>query len=174
MKVNIGQPATMEEILFQREERAARIESLVQKYSKPVLSISVNIPGDIKLSENSKKVFDEACNIMNKALGNKVLFTEMFVENAGCYALLAVDLKSDDLKLASIDIEDNHPLGRLIDLDVIDLSMKHVSRTDMYKPFRKCLICDENAKICSRSRKHSVAELVSKFDEIVFKWEKTV
>ncbi|MCG8482108.1 MAG: citrate lyase holo-[acyl-carrier protein] synthase, partial [Clostridia bacterium] len=64
------------------------------------------------------------------------------------------------LKEILIDIEDNHPLGRLFDFDVIDKDFTFISRTAVGYEKRKCLLCDEDAAICVRSRSHSYEQLI--------------
>ena len=174
MVFDIGKPATMEEILQGREERAVKVDDLVKKFGLPVLSVSVNIPGSIKLTENSIKVFDEACKEIELGFGERVLYSEVSKSIAGCYGLFSIDSLYTDIKSVAVQIEDNHPLGRLIDADVTDISMKRIGRDEIGMLPRKCLICDSDAKICGRSRTHSVEELIAKFDDIVFEWEKTL
>ena len=48
-------------------------------------------------------------------------------------------------------------------MDVIDVNFEKLSR----KSFRKCLICEEQAQECGRSRKHSIEELQEKVEEIL-------
>ena len=50
-------------------------------------------------------------------------------------------------------------------MDVIDVNFEKLSR----KSFRKCLICEEQAQECGRSRKHSIEELQNKVEEILKK-----
>ena len=53
-------------------------------------------------------------------------------------------------------------------MDVIDINFEKLSR----KSFRKCLICEEQAQECGRSRKHSIEELQNKVEEILSKGAK--
>ena len=48
-------------------------------------------------------------------------------------------------------------------MDVIDVNFEKLSR----KSFRKCLICEEQAQECGRSRKHSIEELQEKVEEVL-------
>ena len=65
----------------------------------------------------------------------------------------------------TVAIEESSQLGRLFDIDIIDINFEKLSR----KSFRKCLICEEQAQECGRSRKHSVEELQNKVEEILKK-----
>ena len=57
MKLNIGMPASMEDILKSREDRVTHQRELLEKYKKPIISLTINIPGDIKLTKNSIVIF---------------------------------------------------------------------------------------------------------------------
>lgn len=173
MKVNIGEPVSLQEILLSREARAKRISELIKKYSLPIISLTINIPGSVKLTQSSIKVFEEACLYLENNLKNQIVFTDTSVFNTGCQAFFVINGIDTDIKLFAVEFEDHHPLGRLVDVDVVNIDSEHISRESLGFQPRKCLICDGKAKVCGRSRKHSVIDLVSKFDEIVSEWEKT-
>ncbi|MEY8292793.1 citrate lyase holo-[acyl-carrier protein] synthase [Carnobacteriaceae bacterium 52-44] len=56
-----------------------------------------------------------------------------------------------------VNIEENHPLGRLFDLDVLMLDQNNEvqgkSRTKLGLPVRRCFLCERPAKDCGRSRR---------------------
>ena len=79
-------------------------------------------------------------------------------EETGPEWMAAVVASAPDLKLKLCELEDQEPLGRLWDLDVI-VADGPLSRSVFGIPPRKCLICDEEAHTCARSRAHSMAEL---------------
>ena len=58
-----------------------------------------------------------------------------------------------------IELEDHHPLGRLWDLDVLAPEQGQLSRQDLGFPARQCLVCDEPAHACARSRRHPLARI---------------
>ena len=64
-------------------------------------------------------------------------------------------------------IEETHPVGRLFDLDVIDINGQKLSRPS----FRKCIICGCQAQECARTRKHSVNEMQSKIEEMLMEFD---
>ena len=65
------------------------------------------------------------------------------------------------LKAATIELEESIPLARLWDLDVFDAKGNLLSRADFALPPRACLVCGNEAKICARTRKHAVDEIVA-------------
>ena len=65
-------------------------------------------------------------------------------------------------KEVTVEIEEKHPLGRLMDIDVIGPDGVPVSRTGDGHPQRRCLICNDDARACMRAATHSVTELLAK------------
>jgi holo-ACP synthase len=63
-----------------------------------------------------------------------------------------------------------HPLGRLWDLDVICPQDGHVGRLSLGLHMRRCLVCDEPAHVCSRSRKHPVEQVVAGVEKMIDDW----
>ena len=64
-------------------------------------------------------------------------------------------------------LEDSVALGRLFDIDVIQTDGMKISRTDLGFSTRKCLICNQEAFVCSRARTHSVKELLEQECQIM-------
>jgi holo-ACP synthase len=88
-----------------------------------------------------------------------VLGRELCLDPTGPEALLVVDAGSRDLKEAATRLEDENPLGRLWDLDVIDPVEGAISRRTLGLPPRRCLLCREDAHVCVRSRAHPLHKL---------------
>lgn len=71
------------------------------------------------------------------------------------------------VKKRAMQLEDNLPIGRLFDIDILDPAGKHLDRVELGGKIRSCLICDKPAKECGRSRAHTVEELQKKTEEIL-------
>ena len=95
----------------------------------------------------------------------KILEIKELDENTGNELFIPVDSTAKKIKDITVAIEESSQLGRLFDIDVIDINFEKLSRNS----FRKCLICEEQAQECGRSRKHSVEELQNKVEEILKK-----
>jgi holo-ACP synthase len=96
-----------------------------------------------------------------------VLKREVRLDPTGPEALLVVDAGALELKQAMTRLEEEHALGRLWDLDVIDPRLGAISRKALGVPARRCLLCDEEAHACGRSRSHSLQELQNAIEEII-------
>ena len=66
-----------------------------------------------------------------------------------------------------LEVEEESTLGRLFDVDVIDIKYNKLSRANFNRAFRKCLICNSAAFECSRSRKHTKDEIFLRSVEIM-------
>ena len=155
----------IDEILNCREKRVVIQNEMIRKYRKPIISFIMNIPGPIKTNDEIKKAFDIGKNlILEKLKENNIEILEIqeLNENTGNELFISANSSAEKIKNMTVAIEESCELGRLFDIDVIDINFEKLSR----KSFRKCLICEEQAQECGRSRKHSIKELQDKIEEI--------
>ena len=158
----------IDEILNCREKRVAIQNKMIKKHNKPVISFTMNIPGPIKTNNEIKKAFDIGKNlILEKLKENNIEILEIqeLNEDTGNELFISVNSLAKKIKNITVSIEEASELGRLFDMDVIDINFEKLSR----ESFRKCLICEEQAQECGRSRKHSVEELQNKVEKILSK-----
>ena len=163
-----GIEVEIDEILDCREKRVAIQNEMIKKYNKPVISFTMNIPGPIKTNNEIKKAFDIGKNLILEKLKEnniEILEKEELNVNTGNELFISVNSSAEKIKNITVAIEESCELGRLFDIDVIDVNFKKLSR----KSFRKCLICEEQAQECGRSQKHSMEELQNKVEEIIKK-----
>ena len=156
---------SLEELLLAREQRAEKQRELIEIYGANLISFMVNIPGKLKNTPLSRKIFYEGLKGLNQKLKEKnvyILYEEICNKSTGMASFILIDINELLLKKLLVDIEDNHPIGRLFDFDVINKNYKVLTRSDIGQASRKCLICEENASICVRSQKHSYEELIKK------------
>lgn len=166
----VSSEITLEQLLEAREQRAGKQKKLIEKYGLPLVSFTINIPGASKKTLVSDKIFHEGCKVLVKKLeenGCTSAYSESNEPETGYEAYFVVNTDKRTLKALMLQIENQHPLGRLFDLDVIGLDGYAISREDLGYSKRKCLLCEQDAHICVRSRKHSTEELVQKIQSIV-------
>lgn len=154
------------EMLEQREKRAEQIEDTKERYpSKSILSFKLNIPGPEKNNPQLLFAFEEGLKLLDDL--NIIVDERLNVTGPEC--ILISNLSSIDLKKKMLKIEDEFYLGRLFDLDVLD-----VDRSTLNIKARKCLICNAEAHVCSRSRKHSLDIVLEKIYEIIEKYQSEI
>ncbi|MDR1049668.1 MAG: citrate lyase holo-[acyl-carrier protein] synthase [Deltaproteobacteria bacterium] len=157
-------------ILQGREDRAAARDGLVKKYRATVISLTLNVPGPDKHPESWSGVFEEGLEAVREALGRKrkaVIFELAARDASGQSALLVADGRAADLKIMAAALEDDHPLGRLWDVDVFDEQGRQLGRETLGAEKRKCVVCGDQAAVCRRSGRHKVKEVAEKMEEIV-------
>ena len=155
---------TLEEMLDARERRVSVQNSLIQTYKTPVVSFTLNIPGPVKVFEKIPEAFEEGCRLIRQTLsesGITVLQERELREKTGYEAFFAADASPLLLKRLMTGLEDATSIGRLYDIDIIKQDGSKVSREETGRESRACLLCGLPAHECSRSRRHSVEELIA-------------
>ena len=144
------------DILNAREARAQRQQQLLAAHRAPLLCFTMNIAGPVKLSPLIQWGFEEGLGLLTQQLPQEnILFREVQVLPTGCEAVFAIDLPAGKIKDLCTELEENHPLGRLFDMDVIDTDGVKLER----KAQRGCIVCGAPGRFCAASRAHSVKQL---------------
>ena len=164
---------TAEDILLERERRIEYQEKLVKQFKMPILVIRVNYPGIDKnnsLSQAITKIMEqEICEVLSISIHYKKNSTTA----EGPIVTMCINMEARDIKAVTINLEQNHFLGRCVDLDVYDGTGRSISRQDFGHAMRKCYICEDIAHNCVRSKKHSFDEvegfIKNKFEEYMEK-----
>lgn len=150
---------TAEDIFLERERRIEHQEKLLEQFKIPLLVIRVNYPGlnkDNRFTQGIIKVIERViCEAFLGSIHNKVITTTA----EGPMVIMSINKSARDIKLITLDIEEKHPLGRCVDIDVYDRSGIGISRNAFGLGMRKCFLCADIAHNCVRSEKHSKNEV---------------
>ena len=158
---------TLEQLLESRDKRAEFQTILLNGYGTPLVSFTVNMPGKVKKNHRSARVFEAGVEAIRESLAGHIVYYKLLDNLTGPEGYFAVDMAVDELKTAMCRIEDQHPLGRLMDIDVLSAPGKHVSRTELGRQPRKCLVCGGMAAACTRRRAHPVEQLIAAIDQLL-------
>ncbi len=151
----------LQKILLSREIRAKRQKEFLALYKKPLICVTVNIPGQDKLTSEAEFIHKTITKTLNIRL-DKFLHAILHVkEFTGVESFFCSDLDANETKKICIEIENSEVLGRFIDLDVIDIDGKILSRKEFGFGERLCYLCDKKAVFCKRARTHSLDELLN-------------
>ena len=186
---------TLEQLLESRDTRAQHQRDLLGKYpGRSLVSMTVQLPGSVKRSNLSLRIAQAGVEAIRKAFSPE--YEELKDLETGYEGFFVVPMHPLELKRRCCGIEDTHPLGRMMDLDVLasasptaaenyfsGLYPKNqfsaaiatptrtdaiiISREDIGLEPRKCLLCDRPARICMRERTHSTELLLQEIERIV-------
>lgn len=160
---------TLQELLDSRDRRAARQGELLSQFpGRVLLCLTVQLPGPEKRNALSLCVARAGVEAVEKSFNP--VFKETNDLETGFEGFYVVDGQPLEVKKAAAELEDTHPLGRLMDLDVIGPEGP-VGRAHIGLPERRCLLCDKPARYCIRARSHTQQELMAKINELVSKYE---
>lgn len=157
----------LNKVLESKEERAIFQKELINNYQLPLISLTLNLIGGYFLYDNWEVLFGKAKNSIEYAFKENIIFREIKMGKWGPEGFWVVNLPKETIKIETIKIEDLHALGRLFDIDVIDIHGNPISRRDFGIEPRKCIICDNSAIECYINKKHKLEELKAKVDEII-------
>lgn len=165
----MGQPTivTLEDMLRARDERSHRQQELVSQYQDGTLLVATIVaPGSEKRNRNTRIVASALQEELDRKFGGRILHRESYDRLTGYELFMVLDIPEDDVKSGTCAIEDHHPLGRLMDIDVIGKDLRPISRSRLGLPGRGCLVCGDDARVCMRAQRHSYEEILAKITQM--------
>lgn len=158
------------DILNAREERVCLIENLIEKYSLPIVCLRINYPGENKDNEITRSISEVLKKEVINVFKDDIVYEEFKFTAEGPLLILVIEEEAFTVKKKTIELEENHLLGRLGDIDVYDKDGNGISRKDLGYPSRKCFICSDMAQNCVRAQKHSINEVIKFIQERYIKY----
>jgi len=150
------QEVTLLQILQEREERARQQRLLLDAHRCPLICFTMNIAGPVKTSPEIERAFAEGLSVLADRLpAESIRFREEKRNVTGCVAMIAAAVSAEKLKEICVSIEEETPLGRLFDLDVLDTDGRKLERAGQ----RGCIVCGAPGRVCAARRVHTVAHL---------------
>ena len=109
---------TLEDLLGSRDARVARQRELLAEHpGMSLLCLTVQLPGPVKRNSISLKIAGEGVDAIRESFSP--VFEDQRDLETGFEAFFLVNMPPFDAKRLACSIEDSHPLGRLMDIDVI-------------------------------------------------------
>ena len=160
---------TLEQLLGARDARSARQLSLTEAWpDRTLVCLTVVLPGSVKRDARSLKVAEAAVEAVREVLAPT--YKELRDLETGYEGYFLVDAPLLDVKKACCEIENEHPYGRLMDLDVLERvgdTVVPVSRERVGEQPRRCLLCDRPARECMRAHTHTPADISAAIDHLL-------
>ncbi len=162
---------TLEEMLLAREERVIRQQHILQYDTSPLVCFTLNIPGPRKTSRKYEEMYETGIEWIKSTFdknGISYVFRTDIRRKTGYEYYVSVKEEIRHVKEFMCRLEDGSQLGRVFDIDVLKSDGTKISRDEIAHNPRKCMLCEKQAQICSRSRAHKVSELVEYINHINF------
>ena len=160
---------TLEQLLEARDRRYERQLALAKEWpDRTLVCMTVVLPGPVKRDARSLKVAEAGVKAVQDVF--TPVHKELYDRETGFEGFFIVDGALLDVKKACCEIENEHPVGRLMDLDVLEPvgeTIVPVERERVGEPPRKCLVCGRLARECMRSHAHPFGEIEAAIDRIV-------
>lgn len=163
-----GRAIPLEELLEAREQRVVLQQKFAKTHQQTVLSVTQLAVGSVKKNALLDTVFQRCLDFLYRYFNeHHIVPTETVIRplETGNEAIFALPVDATAFKQAMIALEEQYPIARLWDLDVISPEGKLLSRSDFGFPPRLCLLCQENAKICARNRTHSADDIINEIQQ---------
>lgn len=159
---------TLDKLLLSRDQRSTRQQELLSEYpDASLVCLTVIMPGNVKRNFFSLITAGAALQSMIECYNGTIKHLSTRDLPTGYEAYLVTTLSHAQAKQIACDIEDSHQLGRLFDIDVILPTGVPMTRQQVDKSPRRCLICDNEARYCMRNHTHSIEELQAKIKELI-------
>ncbi|GHS95377.1 putative apo-citrate lyase phosphoribosyl-dephospho-CoA transferase [Synergistales bacterium] len=158
---------SLKDILDAREERWLRRLELSKRGA--LLTLTLNIPGPDKNPPRWNEVHELAAGEIKDALKGHIIYIDERKTPGGLESHFVTDMSPLELKRYAVSFEENHPIGRLLDADVMDGKGNQIDRKSLGLSSRRCLCCDKEAKVCSREKRHSIEEIFSRAEHMISK-----
>lgn len=157
------------EILQSREDRRYKQLELLENYESSLISFTLNAPGIMKDNEMYREIHKKGIREIVKILNEKnipIIYFEEINKSTGSEGYLVVDFDPLQVKRLLIELEEEHPIGRIFDIDVFDKHHNQISRSDLDLSPRRCLLCSKDARVCVKEKNHSYEELYNKIESL--------
>lgn len=165
---------SLDQLLASRDARAAFQRELLEAHpSCTLLCLTVQLPGPEKRNALSLIIGKAGLEAIQDRFSALIAFSQVRDLETGFEAYYLVNVDALEAKRLCCQLEESHPLGRLMDLDVMS-GPTPVSREDIGLPPRKCLLCNGPARWCMRSRSHTTEELLFRIEQMVADFSKNL
>ncbi len=162
---------SLEQLLESRERRVQHQQEMLQAFPGcSLICLTVQLPGPEKRNRESLIIGGAGLGALLNVFGSVLRHIHVRDLETGYEAYLLVPLPAIEVKKRCCKIEDTHPLGRLMDIDVLSDQvgdLQPLSRADIGLEPRRCLLCANEARYCMRAKTHTKEELLEKISQMV-------
>ncbi|MGM9815789.1 MAG: citrate lyase holo-[acyl-carrier protein] synthase [Lepagella sp.] len=151
---------TLMDMLRSRDRRQERQEHHFRATPGATLLVATVVaPGEYKLTPDTAIVAEAMIASIREKYEGEILSLEHQEYVSGHEVWVTLSIEEMEAKRRAVEIEEEHLLGRLFDIDVILPEIRPISRQEIGMPQRRCIICDNEARLCMRMKLHTPGEI---------------
>lgn len=151
---------SLEEMLAARDNRQRRQYLHFQTTPEATLMVATVVaPGAYKLTPATEIVATAMEHALKTEFLREISSMEHLTLVSGHEIWLTLSCAAEEAKRRAVGIEETHMLGRLFDIDVILPDVRPLGRHDIGMSPRKCILCDNEARLCMRLRRHAPSDV---------------
>ena len=159
---------TLDQLLSSRDRRHEKQMALLSAHPRHTLvCATVALPGPVKRNAHSLIIANAALTAVLECFRGTLADIEACDLPTGYEIYLTTSVNQLEAKCLCCNIEDTHPLGRLMDLDVLQDDGSPLPRTAVGQSPRRCLLCDHEARYCMRAHTHTHEELHQRIAQMI-------
>lgn len=141
------------ELLKARDLRQKRLDEVLGLTDNTLIQMSLNVPGANKCPARGEPLLlwgDEQL----RGMFSRLLQVHCQADLLGPWAIYMTASAAIETKMRCCAIEEKTTFSRLLDLDVFSSTGQCVGRQQLNLEQRKCIVCQEDAKECMRTKRH--------------------
>lgn len=153
------------DFLNNKEVRWSKITQAIHDYEKAVITVNLNIKGMHKDKDEFEPIYKAAKTYLESY--------ECIYEDEDTYTAiyLAKDAAIDEKK-KFVCLEERHDFMRFVDIDVVDINLNPISRTELGFNCRTCIICGGDRFTCIREERHTQEDYNACLNKALLKLDK--
>lgn len=161
---------SLPELLASRDARQIRQQRWLIQHQCSLLVLTPVVPGAIKDSALTRQIFSLGWQALSQLCARQMwtpVAREILTLPTGCEGFIALRVDAQLLKQHAMQLEVQHPAGRLWDIDVLDPQGQILSRRSTGLAPRRCLLCERPASVCARAGTHGSVQLLAQMERIL-------
>lgn len=158
----------MNQAVLEDKERLYRLQQQLLKPAVVLIQIGLCLPGGPDHYPTGRLSARAGRAVRARLLAARIAVSaETALDTSmGPISLLSVVADARTVKQMMVDLEEQSPLGRLWDIDVVGPDGP-VDRSALGLAPRRCLVCDRSAHVCRKLGAHPLAEVVAAAKRII-------
>ncbi|PAB60070.1 citrate lyase holo-[acyl-carrier protein] synthase [Anaeromicrobium sediminis] len=158
---------SIDRILSDREKRFEDLMDLIHYHKKTLICGRINYPGSDKNNYYALKAFKYLEKLLDNTFTKKISYKGTRQGYDGPSFILILDEEDHIIKEKAMELEHEHVLGRVFDIDVYTKEGMPLSRLDKNASPRSCVVCGDLVYNCMIMKKHDLHEVLDSINGLI-------